>query len=79
MIWARNIENGTFYVDSKHVCDHLVKASTRIMKYRNDPHGGCIGPQISPCILCKNDGDSVITLEIDGLVISFPCEQALHG
>jgi len=30
------------------------------MKYLNDPHGGCIGPQISPCIRSKNEIDSFL-------------------
>jgi len=27
------------------------------MKYLNDQHGGCIGPQISPCIRSENEID----------------------
>jgi len=31
-----------------------VDTSINTMKYLNDPHGGCIGPQISPCIRSRN-------------------------
>jgi len=30
------------------------------MKYINDPHGGCIGPQISPYIRSENEIDSFL-------------------
>jgi len=30
------------------------------MKYINVPHGGCIGPQISPCIHFENEIDSFL-------------------
>ena len=48
------------------------------MKYLNDPHGGCIGPQISPCIHSKNEIDSFLIFSGDGLIINFPCEHAVH-
>ena len=38
-----------------------------------------MGPQISPCILYKNEGDSIATFVGDGLTINFPCEHAEQG
>ena len=71
--------NATFHVDNKQTCDHLLEASINIIKYRNDPHGGCIGPHISPYIHSRNIGNSLSILTGDGLVINFPREQAVHG
>jgi len=34
---------------------------------------------IFPWILCKNDGDSTITLEMDGLITSLPWQHVVQG
>ena len=67
--------NATLRVDNMQTWDYLQDASTITIKYRNGPLDGCIGPQISPWILCKNVGDSKLTLLSDDLIMSFPCEQ----
>ena len=55
-----------------------VDASISTIKYRNGPHGGAIGPHISPWILSKNAGFSLAILFLEGLIISFPSEQAVQ-
>ena len=62
----------------RQTCDHLVEASIKIIKKQNGPHGGWIGPNMSPCILSKKTGDSDMTLVKDVLIINLPCEQAAH-
>ena len=47
------------------------------MKYINDPHGRCIGPQISPCIHFENEIDSFLIFSGDGLIINF-YERIVH-
>jgi len=47
-------------VDSKQKRDYLVDASNKTMKYINNPHGACIGPQISLCIRSENEIDSFL-------------------
>ena len=42
----------------------------------NGPHGGCIGPHISPCIRSKNVIDSLLILAGECLMINLPWEQA---
>ena len=53
-------------------------ASIKTMKYLNDPHDGCIGPQMSPYIRSKNEIDSFLSFSDDGLIINFPCKHAVH-
>src|SRR5690606_21428151 len=78
MIWANNLANAMFLDDKRHTCDHLVEASTRTIKYRNVPHGGCIGPQMSPCIRSRKFIVSLVTFTSEGLIMSFPCVHATH-
>ena len=54
----------------RQTCDHLVDASINTIKHLNGPDGGCIGPQISPWILSKKDGDLIAISKGDGLIIS---------
>ena len=43
------------------------------MKYLNDPHGGCIGPQISPCILStRNQAFAKLLAQLIKLRAHFP-------
>jgi len=60
--WAlnctNNFENTWLWVDNKQMCDHLVNASIKTMKYINDSHGKCIGPKISSFIRFENEIDS---------------------
>ena len=79
IICARSLAKATFLVKRKQTCDHLAKASIETIKQQKGPHGGCVGPRISPCILSKKTGDSNITLLNDGLTINLPCDQARHG
>ncbi|KAF8113068.1 hypothetical protein N665_0057s0020 [Sinapis alba] len=72
IICAMNFAKAVFRVVKRHTFDHLLDASINTMKYLNGPHGGWIGPHISPCILSKNIGDSLPTFAGDGRVISFP-------
>ena len=65
MIWASILANATFLVESRQTCDHLIDASINTIKYLN-------GPQISPSILSKKDGDSIPIFEGNGLIINFP-------
>ena len=58
IIWAKSFANAEFLVDNKVTCDNLVDASTKTMKYLNGPHGGWIGPHMSPCILSKKRMES---------------------
>ena len=53
-------------------------ASINTMKYLDDPHGGCMGPQISLCIHSKNEIDSFLIFSGDGLIFNFPCKHAVH-
>ena len=52
------------------ICDHLVDASINTIKYLNGPNSRCIGPQISPWIFYKKDGDLIAIFKGDGLIIS---------
>ena len=65
-----------FWLDIKHICDHLLDASIKTMKYLNGV-GGVMGLHMSPWIHSKNVGDLTPTL-VDGLIINFPWEQATH-
>ena len=78
MIWASILANVAFLVESRQTCDHLIDASINTIKYLNGPQGGCTGTQISPWILSKKDGDSILIFYGDGLTINFPWEHALH-
>jgi hypothetical protein len=48
------------------------------MKYLNDPHNGCIGPQMLPWILSRNFSGFVCILRGEGLKINFPVVQVVH-
>ena len=72
IIWAISFEKAWFLVDNRSTWHHLVDASISTMKYLKGPDRGWIGPQMSPCILCRNIGDSSLIFRRDGLVISFP-------
>jgi len=65
-------------VNNKEICDHLVDASIKTMKYLNNPHDGCIGPQISPCIRSKNEIDLFLLFLVMALLSIFFCEHAVH-
>ena len=39
---------------------------------------GFMSPQMSPCILCKKNGDSYATLAKEGWVINFPYKHGVH-
>jgi len=59
------------HVDNNQIYDHLVDASIIIMKYLNDPHDGCIGPQIS--LYIRFEKEILISIFLgDGLIINFP-------
>ena len=60
------------------MCDHLLGASIKTIKYLNGPLGGLIGPHISPWIHFENADDSVSTLAGDGLIINLSWGQASH-
>jgi len=64
--------------DHKYVCDHLVDASIKTVKYLNGPHDVCIKPQISPYIRSKNEINSFLILLVMVLLLTFICECALH-
>ena len=68
-----------FRLESRQTCDRLLDASINTIKYLKGPHGGWIGPHISPWILSRKDGDSIRTFYGDGLVINLPWEYASHG
>ena len=76
--WASNLANARLRVDNKDTCDHLVDASIKTIKYLNGPHGGCMGPQISPCIRSRKLIDSKLILAGDGRIINLPSEQAAN-
>jgi len=48
------------------------------MKYLNDPHDGCIGPQNHLVFIPKDEIDSFLKVSGDGLIINFPCKHVLH-
>jgi len=79
IIWANSHANATLRVDSKEMCDHLVHASIKTIKYLNGPLGGWIGPHISPCMRSRKARDWCPILANDGRTISFPWEHAMHG
>ena len=66
-----NFANTWLLVDNKQICDHLVDASIKIMKYINDPYGKCIGPQISPCICFENEIDWFLIFLVMVLLSTF--------
>ena len=67
-----------FIVKSRLTSDQRVEASVKTIKYLKGPLGGSIGPQISPCILWRKDGDSEAILRKEGFVMSLPCEQGVQ-
>jgi len=73
MLQALNYSNNftNTWFDNKQICDHLVDASIKIMKYRNDPHGRCIELQISPCIRFKNEIDLFLIFLVMVLLLTF--------
>lgn len=77
-MWATILANAKFLVESKETCNHLVDESMRTKNYLNGPLGGSMGPQISALICSKNLGIEYTIFGIDGRVIIFPCEQAMH-
>jgi len=48
------------------------------MKYLNDPHDGCIGPQILHYIRSKNEIDSFLIFLMMVLLSIFLCESVVH-
>jgi len=76
--YTNNFANTWLQVDNKQICDHLVDVSIKTMKYINDPHGGCIGPQISPCIHSENEIDSFLLFLVMVLISIFLCERIVH-
>ena len=66
-----------FLVESKLTSDQQVKASIKTITYLKGPLWGFMGPQMSPCILCKKDGDSYAILE-KGRVINFPHKHGVN-
>jgi hypothetical protein len=67
-----------FFVDKRHICNHLVDVPINTMKYLNGPLIGYIGPHMSPCILSRNFSGSVYILRGEGIKINFPVAQAVH-
>ena len=67
-----------FLVESRQTSDQRVEASIKTIKYLKGPLGGLMGLQMSPCILCRKDGDSYATLVKEGRVINFPYEHGVH-
>jgi len=63
---------------SKQICDDLVDASIKTMKYLNGPLGGCIGPQISPCICSENEIESFLIFLVMVLLSTFLYECTIH-
>jgi hypothetical protein len=51
-----------FRVDKRQTCDHRLDASINTIKYLDDPHDGCIRPQMSPFILSRNFSGSICIL-----------------
>jgi len=72
--YTNNFENVWLQVDSKQIYDHLVDALIKTMKYLNDQHGRCIGPQISPCIRYENEIDSFLIFVVMVLISKFLCQ-----
>jgi hypothetical protein len=60
------------------MCDHLVDASIKTIKYLNGPDNDFIGLQISPWIHSRNLSGSTLILTGDDLKINFPVAQAVH-
>jgi len=48
------------------------------VKYLNDLHDGCIGPQNKPVFISKDEIDSFLKFSVDGLIINFPYNHVLH-
>jgi hypothetical protein len=78
MTCATVLENAWFRVDNRHTCGHQLDASINTMKYLNVPHNGCIGPQMSPCILSRNFSGSVYILRGECLKTNFPVAHVVH-
>jgi hypothetical protein len=73
-----NLAKAWFRVNNKHTCDHRVDVSINTMKYLNDPHNGCIRPQMSPWILSRKFSGFLCILRGEGLKIIFPVAHAVH-
>ena len=58
--------------------DQRVEASIKAIKYLKGPLWGFIGPQMSPYLICRNDGDLHATLAKEGQIINFPYEHGVH-
>jgi hypothetical protein len=78
MTYAIILANAWFRIDNRHTCDHRVDTSINIMKYLNGPHDGCIGPQMSPCILSRNFSGSICILRGEGIKINFLVAHVMH-
>ena len=78
IIWEISRAKAWFLVESKQTVLHRVDASINTIKYRNDPDMGLIGPHMSPCIRCKNTGDSAFTFRLEGLTINFYVAQSVQ-
>jgi hypothetical protein len=73
-----NLANAWFHVNNRHTCDHRVDTSINTMKYPNDPHNGCIRPQMSPWILSRNFSGFVCILRGECLKINFSVALVVH-
>ena len=78
IICARSLAKTTLHVERRQTCDHLVKTSIKIIKQRNDPHGGWIDPHVPPCSPSKKIGDSNMILVKNGPTLNLLCKQASH-
>ena len=56
----------------------MVEASIKTINYLKGPLRGFMGPQMSPCIICRKDGDLYAILIKEGPVINFHCERGVH-
>ena len=73
--WVSSLANARLRVDNKDAFYHLVDSSIKTIKYLNGEHGGCMGPQISPCIRSRKLIDSKLILAGDGRIINLPSEE----
>ena len=67
-----------FLVENRQTPDQRVEASIKTIKYLKSLLEGFMSPQMSPCILCKKDGDSYATLAKKGRVTNFSCDHGVH-
>ena len=70
------LQNSSSNILRVHTLSHLIIIFS--INNLNWPDRGWIGPQMSPCILWRNTGDSSLIFRRDGLAISFPFAHAVQ-